>query len=471
MSQSATSNFNLFFDTQNELKTKFSNLYTTYNYENLKNEYSTQENFNINFTVDNIELSALHINIQSLNSKMMEFRDYIENFKINFDVIILTEVWSTNIDFFHNLIPGYQFIYQLPKKSIVGGVAMYVNNTCSFQICDNISLPEIESNKIENLWIELEKNKSKFIIGGLYRHPNGNINKFCEGFEQSLTKLTGMNKTALIFGDFNINFLHHDSNKDISNYLQTLFLNNVCPVLLLPTRITASTKTLIDHIYYFEPNQTKAKAYETLSGNLLSDLSDHLPNYLILKSAPNKPKLDNRPYIRLFTPRNKLKFSTELSVINWNDLFARGSSTNEYYNIFISKISEIYEKSFPLKQVSRKAYKNKPWFTRGLKVCSNNKNLLFRKWLRSQKEEDHKIYLTYKRIYQKVLKDATIKYYNDRFRSSTNNIKTLWKNLNELIGQKAKTKKSVSIEKLTIDGIDYLKPEDICLKLNNNDGQ
>ena len=29
--------------------------------------------------------------------------------------------------------------------------------------------------KMENIWIEVTKNKTKYIIGGIYRHPNTSI--------------------------------------------------------------------------------------------------------------------------------------------------------------------------------------------------------------------------------------------------------------------------------------------------------
>jgi len=50
------------------------------------------------------------------------------------------------------------------------------------------------------------------------------------------------------------------------------------PAVLMPTRITSNSATLIDHIYYFSG---KSKL-ETKSGNFIAELTDHLPNYLLL---------------------------------------------------------------------------------------------------------------------------------------------------------------------------------------------
>ena len=46
----------------------------------------------------------------------------------------------------------------------------------------------------------------------------------------------------------------------------------------MPTRITHKSATLIDHIYYYE-GLNKCDTISVESGNLLTDISDHLPNY------------------------------------------------------------------------------------------------------------------------------------------------------------------------------------------------
>jgi len=49
------------------------------------------------------------------------------------------------------------------------------------------------------------------------------------------------------------------------------------PTVIMPTRITTKSATLIDHIYYYE-GKNNTKNIHAKSGNLLN-LTDHLPNY------------------------------------------------------------------------------------------------------------------------------------------------------------------------------------------------
>ena len=55
-----------------------------------------------------------------------------------------------------------------------------------------------------------------------------------------------------------------------------LLQNNFLPTILLPTRVTDHTCTLIDHIYF----STSKHRDQFMSGNLLTDMSDHFANFL-----------------------------------------------------------------------------------------------------------------------------------------------------------------------------------------------
>ena len=65
------------------------------------------------------------------------------------------------------------------------------------------------------------------------------------------------------------------------------------PHILKPTRITSHSSTLIDNIFF------NSIEYQTVSGNLLHDLTDHLPNFLIIEKfafSIHKEKSFRRDY-------------------------------------------------------------------------------------------------------------------------------------------------------------------------------
>ena len=82
---------------------------------------------------------------------------------------------------------------------------------------------------------------------------------------------------AITLGDINIDLL--DDSKS-NTYLNNYFAKNVIPCITIPTRITARSATIIDHIFVKIP--PKLIQIKCSSGNLITDLSDHLPNFTFL---------------------------------------------------------------------------------------------------------------------------------------------------------------------------------------------
>jgi len=102
---------------------------------------------------------------------------------------------------------------------------------------------------------------------------------------------------CFIVGDVNIDYLKIEMHKDILKYLECLLLYNCLPIPLLPTRITQHSATAIDHIYYYEWKR-KNKELQIMSGNIYSDLSDHLPNFVLLVDDKKRINYNDQPLIK-----------------------------------------------------------------------------------------------------------------------------------------------------------------------------
>ena len=70
-----------------------------------------------------------------------------------------------------------------------------------------------------------------------------------------------------------LNFESHNATGDFVNTLASYYFQ---PNIIKPTRITDHSATLIDNIFF------NSLDYEVISGNLLCELSDQLPNFLII---------------------------------------------------------------------------------------------------------------------------------------------------------------------------------------------
>ena len=79
-------------------------------------------------------------------------------------------------------------------------------------------------------------------------------------------------------GDFNINILNYDSDKDTTNFIHKMYASSLYPTISTPTRITATSKTLIDNIFYND------FAKKISAGNVLTSISDHLTQYVLISN-------------------------------------------------------------------------------------------------------------------------------------------------------------------------------------------
>ena len=437
-------------------------------FKTLQSEYYSCEHFNQKFSRSkaNIELSVFHLNIRSLNSKQHNFVTFMSLLDVDFDVIILSEVWTTNVEFYHNIFDGYSFFSDLPITSSVGGIGFFVKKSLSCKPRTDLNLPKSATFKCENLFFEIIKNKTKYIVGGIYRHPNQAIKEFCDILEPTLSKISKGKTPAFIAGDINIDLIKAEANKVTSDYLNCLIMHSFLPIVLLPTRITDNSATVIDHIYYFE-GKNKKKDFTLNSGNLYCDISDHLPNFALLRNYPRHINLDNRPFIRMHTVKNKLAFSNELSSVNWSDIMYNSLNVDNCYNAFVSRLTEMYDKHFPLIRQSRRAYKNKKWISRGLRISSMRKIKLYEKWICTKSDLDKCNYLSYKKVYSKVLRKAQIEYYNNLFDSKINSMKSIWSNLNRVCSINKNKKSCTVINKLLIDGNEIVEPANISKAFNS----
>ncbi len=397
--------------------------------QQLNFRYVTETQFNASFSteINNIELAVFHVNIRSLNCHCRQLCQFLQLLCIQFDVIVLSEIWSYSIDFYSHVLPAYEFYYDLPDTTKIGGVGVFINKNLDQHLLPHYKIVSSNANKTENIWFEITKNKKKYIMGGIYRHPNQGIKDFQHCMDELLTTVASRHITCIIAGDINIDLTKCDVNRDTAEYIDMLLSNNFLPLLVMPTRITCSTATLIDHIYYFDGADNK-ELLTIKSGNLLEDITDHLPNYvLIIKKK--KLQNSNRSMVRIFSSKNVNEFVGKLEAADWNTVLNE-TDVNVSFNNFIKIIQNTFNECFPLVKISRKRANDKKWITGSLRRSSAIKNKLYKRWLVTKSPDDESKYKQYRKVFKQTALAAEKSYYSEMFDAKINSVKQLWHNLN-----------------------------------------
>ena len=280
---------------------------------------------------------------------------------------------------------------------------------------------------------------------------------FISDLENSLEQIKD-DHTSIIAGDLNIDIIQFHVG-DVLEYITTLMSAKYLPYIVLPTRITHHSTTCIDHI--FVRNNPRHGYQDILGGVFYCEITDHLPNFVTLKSDDAISSTD-RPMVRLFGENNGQKFIQSMLSINWNELY---SDREDWYQLFIHRLKQIFEQSFPWVRLSRKRMKDKPWITSGLKKSIKKKNCLYKIMIQNRTTYNAEKYTRYKNILTSCLKTAELDYYSAIFENSRSSTFNLWKILGPVINPK-KVHKQTMINKLLLNGKAVTDNGDIAEVMN-----
>ena len=390
-------------------------------------------------------VTILNLNIRSLDKHLNELLTMVQNVEHDFDFITLTEIGKKNLDIRANMVSDrYNFEYVTPLVKRCGGAGIFIKNTIGYVLRNDLKLL---NENVEDLWIESDLNGKRIIIGCVYRHPGTNIVDFNNDLERCLNKISYEGCLSIISGDFNIDGLKINADKHTSYFYECMMANMFIPSITLPTRITENTMTLIDNVFI---KMNKKTMSSVVSGNIFSDITDHLPNFTVLHDVCVKDRLNCRPMIRLFGEKNIGKFTREFSDLDWSQYY-QSVHVDEMLNLFYTRYSCSFENNFPLTRLSRKRSKDKVWITAGLRKCIRHKADLYKQFLDNPTTAKKEKYKQYKNMVTKLIRNAETEYYNEKIDSKKKNIRALWQIYGPLINP-SKCKKKIEIDSILENG-------------------
>lgn len=419
-----------------------------YNIDNLNSLHKTYK--------DKIDLSLFHVNIRSLHKNSDNLINFINSSDCQFDILVLTEIWSTNLDFYSQLIPGYSYHYNPPLNRRAGGVAIYYRSDLRMNIRNDLQVP---SDNFEMLCLDLNVNNCTYTLCAIYRHPGTPVIDFTDNIAVLLNKIPPSQKFILI-GDCNIDLKHYNTCNQTKLYIDELISHNMLPLVLLPTRITATSETIIDHLF-----TNLYPALQVKTGLITEDISDHLANFLFILS-PTPTNSDPRPYRRIYSEKNFSKFYQMLSSTTWDFVYAE-QDPNESFCKFHNHFYHVFDLCFPLIQMSRQWVKNKAWVTPALQNCIKMKTNLYKKWIKEKTQINELNYKKYAIVLKNALKTAKNKYYATLFDEKCSNVKKLWSSLNKTFRPNGKKSSQPVISEILNDGKIIKDNESIANSFNS----
>ena len=151
-------------------------------------------------------------------SNFETFKEFYSKLHCKFSIICFSETLVDDISISKNSkfqLSNYSVIYQVRENGQRGLVCIFVNESMSYKIREDLS---INCDSIKSRPIEIINKRKNIIFSVVYRLLNGNM-KTCEDIFKSIFLKNDENLSS----DFNLTVLYYETNKKVQKFLIFFF--------------------------------------------------------------------------------------------------------------------------------------------------------------------------------------------------------------------------------------------------------
>ena len=381
-------------------------------------------------------LHFIHLNVRSLLPKLSELKVIANSTRAA--VIGITESWlDSSVQDSEVEIPGY-VIVRNDRRRDGGGVCLYIRNDLAFNPRSDVNKSDTES-----LWIEILLPKTRpILIGVCYRPPKDY--KFFEKLENDLMNCDRLSDLeCYILGDFNVNVMHNKNSGLTKCVSDVCDIFDLCQLISDPTRITDSSKSIIDLIF--------TSSYEKVSQSGVVDigLSDHMMIFCTRKIS--KGQIGKHQTIQIRSMKNYTAeiLNDELCNVDWSGVLNCDNVHDAWCN-FKLEFTKVLDKICPVKHIRLKQ-RTEPWINSDVLEAIRDRDKALYLYRKNNDSADYVQYKQLRNRVQNLVRQAKRHYLSNKLDENKNNPRKLWDTLKGL-GYSNKCSKSCSKINLEIDG-------------------
>lgn len=354
----------------------------------------------------------------------------VENYKPLMVLVTETHVTSS-MDVGQFSITGYNLINCCSDSRHTGGVLIYARTTLKYRILINS-----QKNKNWFLAIDVLDGMKPGHYGVLYHSPSASDALFLKLLEEEwLDDFIDSSKNNVLAGDFNIDWLSQTDAAGLKLVMDTV---NLKQQVQQPTRITRTSKTLIDHIFtdcdinVCVENDLKISDHETLCMSIENANDDAKEADIKLKCWKNYSR---EALINLL----RQNMNTVANVV---DLHEKASCLKEVLNKCVGKL--VVVKFIKSKNVCK-------WYSVQLLEMKRRRDISYKKYLRREEDITWEEYKIHRNEYACALRRAKRQYVQRKIEESKHNSKELWKVLKGLMRTRSVPRKCIKFNGVEVD--------------------
>jgi len=422
-----------------------------------RSEYYNSQKFNDEIEVTVSDISVVHMNVRSLSCNIDEVLALFSSLRCKFDIICFTETWLTDNNkhlFTFDGYNGFHCVRPLLRRG--GGVSIYVKNIYSASVlaASSVSKPDIES-----LFMNITCADGNFKLATVYRPPTADYRIFTDTLSQYLAENNFHDaKTNLILGDFNIDMSRYETDNNVQYFLNSMSTLSQIPIISRPTRIDNASATLIDNIF-------SSMTGNLISGILTSDITDHMPIFVIIKnlSCVTNPNDSYKIKYRCINDVAMGNLYDALSRYDFNQCIDV-TSCDAAVSSLVDVISNEYNLHCPIKYktISHKDAV-KPWITNEITINIRKRQAYF--CLVKQNKMPLNFYKKFRNHVTAQIRRSKKAYYFKRFELCKNNMKATWRLINSVIRPNGSNNRN-TIKRILFNNVEYCGEAEIANVIN-----
>ncbi|KAJ8947323.1 hypothetical protein NQ317_014109, partial [Molorchus minor] len=384
--------------------------------ENVLTAQNVSSVLEVNSEYNNFKL--IHFNIRSAIKNFAETEICLNQFKNNFDCIILTETWLIpNVSLIQ--LKGYTMIYNEASYNQNDGTIIYIRNDI-----DHIdyTIEKISNTSLINLRFCL--NGRSYNLYAMYRPPSTNIIEYIDALQIYLQNQNLKYDYSLFVGDINIDISKSTLHSD--DYLNIMSEFGFKSIINDYTRIQENSKSCLDHIFI----QSKYDIEDVILPLIMhTNITDHFPVLCQLVLEGKKSLQSKKKEIK-HIQYDKLK--EQLSQVDWSDVYKSRdveSATKKFINIIDSKINICTK----VQKIKHTLQKRKCWVTNGIIRSIETRDKMFNQLqLQPLNETLKQRYKEYRNKLTMLIKKTKINYYKSQINKNITCTKNLWSTVKEM---------------------------------------
>lgn len=371
----------------------------------ISNAISCDVNTATSLITSSNNLNVICQNIRSIGCNMPQFQVLLAQFKVEFDILILTECWLNKTNNPPSL-DDYTYFQTNEHKSQNEGVVIYIKNHLESTI--------YEPSYSDSNCLVVKLGRETAIIA-VYRPPSLNIDNFIETTDAVLLSLASY-KNIILMGDINISIKEYNNDSRSHEYLNLMASHGLLPAHLLPTR----EQNCLDHVMI--KSGLKSSTYV-----VTTTITDH---FTICLSTALKLQKHHHNITKQIT--NYAAVLKDLENTNFNDIY-NCTNVDNALNILIKILQHSIKINSNLRTVSHRKVILKPWITPGLLRCIRHRDRLHMSVRKSPKDDKLKlIYSRYRNFCNMILHKVKNSYDKSELQKVSKDPKKTWKIIKKL---------------------------------------